>query len=129
MCGPTSAIGLEEPERALWSGVRPHFREPGRFVGLMRGFLADREVAAIVSTAVDGAVRPVAVLVSPDIAAELVVPGDAQAGWSQVGLGDYQVAVFFEERGDALTPVAVRMTPWMHEYLVLYARRLWGRRR
>jgi hypothetical protein len=129
MCGPTSAIGLEEPERALWWLVRHHFEEPGRFVGLMRGFLADREVAAIVTTAVDGAVRPVAVLVSADIEAELVVGEDAGAGWSEVGLGDYRVEVFFDVLDESLRPVAVRMTPWMHEYLVLYARRLWGRRR
>lgn len=129
MCGPTSAIGLEQPERALWAQLREHVREPGRYSGLMRGFLADREVAAAVVTARDGAVRPVAVLVSPEIEAELVVPEDATAGWSEVQLGDYRVEAFFDEREGRLRPLAVRMTPWMHEYLVLYARRLWGRRR
>ena len=129
MCGPNSAIGLEHHERERWEVVRDHLREPGQLAGLMRGFLADHEVAAVVTTTAQGAVRPLAVLVSPDIEAELVLPEDPATGWVDVTLADYPVQAWLERVGDRPRPLAVRMTPWMHEYLVLYARRLFGRRR
>jgi hypothetical protein len=129
VCGPNSAIGLEHHERERWDRVREHLREPGQLVGLMRGFLADHEVAAVVTTTPQGAVRPLAVLVSPTIEAEMVLPESTADGWVDVELAGYPVQAYLEPAGDRSRPLAVRMTPWMHEYLVLYARRLFGRRR
>jgi hypothetical protein len=129
MCGPTSAIGLEDSERALWATVKDQLREPGSLAGLMRGFLGDREVAAVIATMADGAVRPVALLVSREIAEELALPDGAGPGWVTGRVGEYEAEVFLDGSGDRQRPVALRMTPWLHEYLVLYARRLWSRRR
>jgi hypothetical protein len=129
VCGPNSAIGLEHHERERWSLLRDHLREPGQLIGLMRGFLADHEVAAVVTTTPRGVVRPLAVLVSPTIEAEIELPAEAGTGWVDVHLAGYAVQAWVERTGDRPRPLAVRMTPWMHEYLVLYARRLFGRRR
>jgi hypothetical protein len=129
VCGPNSAIGLEHHERERWDRLRDHLREPGQLAGLMRGFLADHEVAAVVTTTARGVVRPVAVLVSHDIEAEIILPEAPGTGWVEVQLAGYPVSAWLEQVGDRPRPLAVRMTPWMHEYLVLYARRLFGRRR
>lgn len=126
MCGPTSAIGLEEQERASWMAVRESLRRPGTMMGLMRGFLADNEVAAVVEIETSGAVRPVAVLVTPVIAAELRLSDPSLSEPRQHAyVGDYEVEVLVAEMDGARRPVAVLVTQWIYEHLFLYSRRLW----
>jgi hypothetical protein len=77
MCGPTSAIGLDDSERELWPQLRERLRQPDRMMALMRGLLgSDAENAPrrgligeydveVLTASVDGETRPVAVLVNP----------------------------------------------------------------
>lgn len=126
MCGPTSAIGLETEERALWLSVKDSLRTPGTMPGLMRGFLADSEVAAVVEVDPSGKVRPVAVLVTPAIASELVLTDDSLSGPRQPAqIGDYPVEVLVGEFDGVRRPAAVLMTQWIYEHLILYSRQLW----
>ena len=80
MCGSTSAVGLEERERELWVEVKEQLREPGQLNGLMRGVLGNEEVAVVVAIEPVGLVRPLAVLVTPAIGEELVLPELTLAG-------------------------------------------------
>ncbi len=128
MCGATSAIGLEDHERALWAEVKEPLRQSGLLTGLMRGFLGDEEVAVVIATAPAGRVRPVAVLVTASIAEELVMPvpaAPAGAGPVAAHAGEYPVQVWLGRQHRAGQPVAVEVTSWMQEHLVLYARQLW----
>src|SRR5829696_3567099 len=105
MCGSTSAVGLADADRALWPMLRERLRVPGQLMGLMRGVLGgDAEVAALVTTTPSGIARPVAVLVTPEIAEEITLLEDPR-------------------------PVAIFVTDWMREHLYLYSRELWHRRR
>ena len=128
VCGPNSAIGLLPWERERWVVVKEQLRRPGEYPGLMRGFLADKEVAAVISTTRDGMSTPLAVIVSHEIEDELDLPADG-TGWVGARIGDYPAEAYVERTDEGLRPVAVRMTPWMNEYLVLYARKLWTSRR
>ncbi len=129
MCGPTSAISLEDHERTTWVEVKESLREPGQLSGLMRGFLGE-EVAVAIATSPDGVVRPLAVLVTDNIAAELVVPRPVPGpGWVKAQAGDYPVEVWVGASDPDAHPVALKMTDWMQEHLLLYARQLWHRRR
>lgn len=126
MCGPTSAIGLEDHERLRWAQVKEALRQPGHLAGLMRGFLAGSEVAVVIATAPDGRVRPLAVIVTPVIAEEIVLPDESEgAGWVPGRIGDYPAEIW-TAGVIAGGPTAVRVTPWMHEHLALYARQLWS---
>ena len=119
---------MEDHERALWAEVKEPLRQSGLLTGLMRGFLGDEEVAVVIATAPEGRVRPVAVLVTPNIAEELVLPVSASpVGDAPVAAhaGEYPVQVWLGRQPRAGQPVAVEVTPWMLEHLVLYARQLW----
>jgi hypothetical protein len=129
MCGPTSAISLEDHERAIWAELKESLRLPGHLAGLMRGFLGE-EVAVVIATAPDGKVRPVALLVTTTIAAELLVPHDvAGPGWVSGRAGDYAVEVWVRGGDPSGRPVAMKITDWVEEHLLLYARQLWHRYR
>lgn len=92
MCGPTSAIGLEEHERWLWRQVKDRLRRPGHLAGLMRGFVGGEEVAVVVATRSDGQVEPVAVLVSAAVRGELTVLGTDPAQWLAPGRSSQSTA-------------------------------------
>ena len=128
VCGPSSAIGLLAWERERWAVVKEQLRQSGQYPGLMRGFLADKEVAAVISTTREGMAVPLAVIVSHEIEEELDLPGGG-TGWVAARIGDYPAEAYVERTSEGLRPVAVRMTPWLNEYLVLYARKLWTSRR
>lgn len=133
MCGSVSAIGLEEQERELWPYLRERLREPGHLMALMRGVLGDTEVAAVVAVAPDGAVKPVGVLTLPEaITSEITFePGGRpdERGVRPAKVGDYDVEVLVGEWPDGTPrPLVVLSTPWIEEYLLLYARKLWHRR-
>ena len=51
MCGPHSALGLDQVERDHWPYLRERLRRPGTSMGLMRAVLGgDTEVAVVVAT-------------------------------------------------------------------------------
>jgi hypothetical protein len=126
MCGPSSAIGLEQHERDAWVAVREQVRVPGQYAGLMRGFLGGEEVAVAISTDRDGRSHELAVLVTAAIEAELTLSDPTLAGPAQPAyVGDYDVEVLVGQVGGQRRPVAVRTTPWMRQHLLLYARQLW----
>ena len=128
MCGPNSALGLEETERELWPELRDRLRQPGQLMALMRGVLGgDAEVAAVTAVTPAGVVRPLAILATPVIAEEIDLDdtGDTQASGR---IGDYDVDVLMTDRGGVRRPAAVLVSPWIFENLTLYARKLWSRR-
>ena len=138
MCGPSSALGLDEVERAVWPDLRERLRRPGRLMALMRGVLGgDAEVAAVVSITPEGVVTPLALLATPGIVAEITLrepaPADGAEGRDRADvrrgrIGDYDVDVLMRTDADAETPAAVLVSPWIFEHLTLYARKLWSRR-
>jgi hypothetical protein len=80
MCGPSSALGLADTERALWPVLRERLRVPGQLMGLMRGLLGgDAEVGVVVATSPAGIAVPLAILVTPSIVAEIAF-ADGQPG-------------------------------------------------
>ena len=127
MCGATSALGLAEAERTVWPDLRERLRRPGRLMGVMRGVLGgDAEVAVAVATTPAGVSQPLAVLVTPAIAAELQLPADAVPGSTVAArVGEYDVNVLLDDEG---APVALLISPWIFENLSVYARKLWSRR-
>jgi hypothetical protein len=130
MCGATSAVGLGEQERQLWPVLRERLRRPGQLMGLMRGVLgADAEVAALVTTTPSGMVRPLAILVTPAIAAEIeLADGSPDILVRRGRIGADEVDVLMERIGDGdPRPVAILVPDWMREHLYLYARELWHR--
>jgi hypothetical protein len=131
MCGSTSAVGLAEQERALWPFLRERLRVPGQLMGLMRGVLGgDAEVAAVVTTTPGGVARPVAILATPLIAAEIeLVDGDVRGDVQRGRIGGDEVEVMLGGTGDDRRPVAIFTTDWIREHLSLYARELWHRPR
>ena len=133
MCGSTSAVGLADQERALWPMLRERLRVPGQLMGLMRGVLGgDAEVAALVTTTPSGIARPVAVLVTPEIAEEITLLEDDRGGGDvrrgRIGEDDVEVLIG-GSRDEDPRPVAIFVTDWMREHLYLYSRELWHRRR
>ena len=101
-------------------------------MGLMRGVLGDdAEVAAVVTTTPTGLTRPVAILVTPAIAAEItLLEGAPGQDVRRARIGDDEVEVLL---GDPTTtedarPVAIFVTDWIRQHLSLYARELWHRR-
>ena len=130
MCGPNSALGLDETERVLWPELKERLRQPGRLMALMRGVLGgDAEVAAVVAITPAGVVAPLAILVSPAIADEIHIDGATDVAGRTAGrIGDYDVEVLLGETSGRRGPIAVLMTPWIFENLTLYARKLWSRR-
>ena len=128
MCGPNSALGLEDAERELWPELRDRLRQPGQLMALMRGVLGgDAEVAAVTAVTPAGVVRPLAILATPVIADEIDLDdsGDTQATGR---IGDYDVDVLMTDQGGVRRPAAVLVSPWIFENLTLYARKLWSRR-
>ena len=132
MCGPTSALGLAEHERVLWPFLRERLRRPGRLMGLMRAVLGDDvEVAVVVETTPSGVARPLALLATPAIAAEVELlehggAGDLRPG--RVGGDDVEV-VLGSVHGEPVRPVAVLVNDWLRVNLHPYARELWHRPR
>jgi hypothetical protein len=128
MCGPNSALGLEEAERELWPELRDRLRQPGQLMALMRGVLGgDAEVAAVTAVTPAGVVRPLAILATPVIADEIDL--DDSGGTHVAGrIGDYEVDVLMTDKGGVRRPAAVLVSPWIFENLTLYARKLWSRR-
>jgi len=132
MCGTSSAVGLSEQERVSWPLLRDRLRRPGQLMGLMRGVLGgDAEVAAVVTTTPSGIARPIAILVTPAIAAEItLLDEDGATDVRQAVIGEDQVQVLIGRTGrDDPRPVAILMTDWIREHLSLYARELWHRPR
>jgi hypothetical protein len=127
MCGAYSAFGLDEAERELWPQLRDRLRQPHHLMGVMRGVLgSDAEVAVVVATSPAGVSQPLAVLVTPAIAAELTLPAQVPAaGVVRAKVGDYDVDALTDDAG---RPIALLMTPWLFENLSVYARKLWSRR-
>jgi len=128
MCGPNSALGLEEAERELWPELRDRLRQPGQLMALMRGVLGgDAEVAAVTAVTPAGVVRPLAILATPVIADEIDLDdsGDTHVAGR---IGDYEVDVLMTDKGGVRRPAAVLVSPWIFENLTLYARKLWTRR-
>lgn len=131
MCGPNSALGLDEAERSLWPTLRERLRRPGRLMALMRGVLGgDAEVAAVVALTPDGVAQPLALLATPAIAAEIILvdPQPNDRGVRAGRIGDYDVDVLLDVANDPDQPVAVLVSPWIFHNLTLYARKLWSRR-
>ena len=128
MCGPHSALGLEETERELWPELRERLRQPGQLMALMRGVLGgDAEVAAVTAVTPSGIVRPLAILATPVIADEIDLTDggeDRAAG----RIGDYDVDVLMTTQAGVRRPAAILVSPWIFENLTLYARKLWSRR-
>ena len=131
MCGANSAVGLGDAERALWPLLRDRLRVPGQLMGLMRGVLGgDAEVAAVVTTTPTGITRPVAILVTPAIAEEIILfEGAPGQDVRQARIGDDDVEVLLgPAASEGARPVAIFVTDWIRQHLSLYARELWHRR-
>ena len=130
MCGPHSALGLEETERELWPQLRERLRQPGQMMALMRGVLGgDAEVAAVAAVTPTGVVRPLAILATPVIADEIDLDGaDEGQGRRSGRIGDYPVDVLMTQTGGEERPAAVLVSPWIFENLTLFTRKLWSRR-
>ena len=130
VCGPTSAIGLDNAERELWPELRERLRRPGALMALMRGVLGgDTEVAAVTTVTPDGVVTPVALLVTPGLATELHLDRLVADGVWAARVGDYDVEVLTAGTRSGDEPIAVRVNPWIAQHLTLFARKLWTRRR
>jgi hypothetical protein len=128
VCGPHSALGLEETERELWPELRDRLRQPGQLMALMRGVLGgDAEVAAVTAVTPAGVVRPLAILATPVIADEIELT-DSGEQRNKGRIGDYDVDVLMTDQGGVRRPAAVLVSPWIFENLTLYARKLWTRR-
>lgn len=126
MCGPNSAIGLEQWERDVWAVIKDALREPGTLAGLMRGFLGDGEVSFVVATVPEGLSRPLAMIVNPVVAAELELEDPGMNADRQVGsIGGDPVEVLVGDVDGVRRPLAIRVTPWITEHMFVYARRLW----
>lgn len=132
MCGPHSALGLDETERELWPELRERLRQPGQMMAVMRGVLGgDAEVAAVTAVTPAGVVRPLAILATPMIAAEITLDEHdeaAGAGRRTGRIGDYPVDVLMTSSGSRPRPAAVLISPWIFENLTLFTRKLWTRR-
>ena len=127
MCGPHSALGLEEAEREIWPVLRERLRQPGRMMALMRGVLGgDAEVACVTAVTAAGVVQPLAVLATPAIAEEITLTGSNESGLRPGKIGDYDVDVLVDDTGE--NPLAVVVSPWIFHNLTLYTRKLWSRR-
>jgi hypothetical protein len=133
MCGSVSAIGLDDQERTWWPQLRERLRRPGHLMALMRGVLGDTEVAVVVAVTPSGTVTPLALLAtSQAIAAEIRLepgpPDDQGDGPRPAKIGDDDVEVLVSPGPNGRPqPLAVLMTPWIEQHLLLYARALWRR--
>jgi hypothetical protein len=129
MCGPTSAIGLDDAERGSWPQLRDRLRQPGTLMALMRGVLGgDTEVAAVATVTPDGVASPVALVVTPGIAAEIRMVERLGEGVWAARIGDYDVEVLTDDTVGDPRPIAVRVNPWIAQHLTVFARKLWSRR-
>ena len=128
MCGPHSALGLEEAERDLWPDLRERLRQPGRLMALMRGILGgDAEVGVVTAVTPAGVVQPLAVLVTPLIADEIEwITDDADQVTARIG-GDPIDVLMSTTTGSDRKPVAVLVNPWIFNNLTLFTRKLWTR--
>jgi hypothetical protein len=132
VCGPHSALGLEEAERELWPDLRERLRQPGRLMALMRGILGgDAEVAVVTAVTPAGVVQPLAVLVTPLIADEIELTGDdgdqiSDQVSARIG-GDPIDVLMSTTTGSDRRPVAVLVNPWIFSNLTLFTRKLWTR--
>jgi len=100
-------------------------------MGLMRGVLGGAvEVATVVATTPDGVVRPVALVATPAITAEIELSeaGGDDVRPARIGDDNIDVLVALPPGQDAAAPVAILVTPWIVQNLALYARNLWSRR-
>ena len=132
MCGPHSALGLEEAERELWPDLRERLRQPGRLMALMRGILGgDAEVAVVTAVTPAGVVQPLAVLVTPPIADELeLTDGGANADRVTARIGGDPIDVLMSTtEASTRQPVALLVNPWIFSNLTLFTRKLWTSRR
>src|SRR5690606_34856260 len=144
MCGTVSAIGLEDRERELWPYVRDRLRRPGQLMALMRGVLGDAEVGVVLTVMPHGTVTPVAILATPqeivdeirlepeEDEAERDTDNERDSGavrMLRAKVGDYDADILFGAGPDGRPrPLAILITPWIQQHLLLYARDLWRRR-
>jgi hypothetical protein len=127
MCGPHSALGLEDAEREMWPVLRERLRQPDRLMALMRGVLGgDAEIACVAAVSPAGVVQPLALLATPAIADEITFVGTPVDGVRPGKIADYDVEVLVDESGER--PLAVAVSPWIFHNLTLYTRKLWSRR-
>jgi hypothetical protein len=128
MCGSHSAIGLTEVDRKLWPQIRERLREPRHLMGLMRGVLDGAiEVAAVIAVTPDGIVRPLALVATPILAADVQLDDGSAGEIRPARIGDDKIDVLVGSAADraAVQPLAILLTPWITEHLALYARTLW----
>ncbi len=59
------------------------------------------------------------------IAEEIVLPDVASGGWVTAHVADYPVEVWLGRDHQAGRPVAMKVTDWIEEHVLLYARQLW----
>jgi hypothetical protein len=129
VCGPHSALGLEETERRLWPELRERLRVPGRSMALMRGILGgDAEVAVVTAVTTAGVVQPLAVITTPLIADEITLANPDERDQATGDIGGDPVEVLMGTVDGVRQPVAVLVNPWIFENLTLFTRKLWTRR-
>lgn len=127
MCGPHSALGLDETERELWPELRERLRRPGHLMAVMRGILGgDAEIACVTAVTPAGVVQPIAILATPLIADEITLVGAADGGIRPGRIADDDVEVVVDDTGER--PLAVLVNTWIFHHLTLYTRKLWSRR-
>ncbi|WP_328465738.1 hypothetical protein OHA21_44355 [Actinoplanes sp. NBC_00393] len=126
---------MNEQERQWWPLLRERLRVPGHLMAFMRGVLGDVEIVAVTAVTPHGAVTPVAVLATPDeIAQEIHLIDDVRQGEHQPAdvrhaeIGGYDAPVLtIQEPDGQVRPIAVFITPWIEQHLLLFARTLWRR--
>ena len=128
MCGPHSALGLEEAEREAWPVLKERLRRPHHLMALMRGVLGgDTEIAAVAAVSPAGVVQPVAILVTPAIADEIDMTDTSEAGDIRPArIGGDEVEVVLDDATGR--PLAILVNSWLFHNLTLYTRKLWSRR-
>jgi hypothetical protein len=98
-------------------------------MAMMRGVLGgDAEVGVIAAVTPAGVARPLAILVTPEIGAELDLPSNLDADEVVGSIGGDEVTVLLDTVGGQRQPVALRVNAWIFHNLTIFARKLWSRR-
>ncbi len=83
-------------------------------------------MAVVVATSPAGISVPIAILVTPEISAELRLPAELgpPGGTGRAHVGAYEVDVIYDVAGG---PIAILTNDWIFHNLAVYARKLWSR--